>query len=124
MKVEKEGDIFEAITFPDDVRTDKREVCLFKALKKVGFYRNGEGPSFTPEELRELLPCLQRAVEHKIFEPTPKYELVELCKDTFAIRKIGTELFYDRPNNWLFSTAALFTGVEAKVMLAKLENEE
>lgn len=126
MKLEKDDENFETITMPDDVRAGKREVCLFDALKKVGFFRNDEGPSFTLDELRELLPYLQRAVEHNSFGIPPKYELVELCEDTFAIRKAGTGRFYSKIpfEGWRRTIAFLFTKKEAEIVLEELENEK
>ena len=123
MKLEKEGPRMDVISVPSNALTDKREVCLFQILGQVGFYRNEEGPKFTFDELRELLPYLQRAIEHNSFELPPKYELVELGRDTFAIRKTANDTYYNRSrkSSWGCSDASLYTEEEAKDILAQLE---
>lgn len=88
MKIETDDRGHESIVFQKKRYVGEREINLFDSLKEIGFFRNGEGPEFTLDEMRELLPILQCAVDRNTFKIPPRYK-VEPTGLLFHIRNLS-----------------------------------
>ena len=88
MKVEKTED-WDEITL-----RGTRKVTLFKNLTRIMFSKDGKGPNFTINEMKKIIPQLQRAVETLEFKIPTEYEKIEVAEDAFLIRRKGDKLFY------------------------------
>lgn len=117
MKVEKTED-WDEITL-----RGTRKVTLFKNLTRIMFSKDGKGPNFTINEMKKIIPQLQRAVDTLEFKIPTEYEKIEVGEDAFVIRRKKVWDYYNR-GDFCRKACSVYTEEEADKVLANLRGEE